>query len=118
MDNILEGRAEVDRVIYSDTDPETGFLLLPDLKWSQENTDDLYVLAIVRKKGILCLRELNASHLPLLESVYEKAKVVCMCMSVHVRMFLCVYVCLCLCMHVCVFMQLCMCLCVYICIHV
>lgn len=65
-------------MIYDDPDPETGFLLLPDLKWSQENIEDLYVLAIVRKKGILCLRELNESHLPLLENVYHKAKV-CMC---------------------------------------
>ena len=79
MYNILEGKAEAERVIYDDTDPENGFLLLPDLKWSQQNMEDLYVLAIIRKKGILCLRELNAGHLPLLENVYEQGKV---CVSV------------------------------------
>jgi len=77
VDNILEGRAEADRVIYNDEDNETGFLLLPDLKWSQENMEDLYVLAIVRKKGILCLRELDSNHLPLLENVLTKGRVSC-----------------------------------------
>ena len=89
VDNILDGKAEVDRVIYSDPNPDIGFMLLPDLKWSQENMEDLYVLAIVRKKGILCLRELNASHLPLLDNVYDQAKV-CVCV--------CVCSCVCMCM--------------------
>lgn len=88
----MEGKAEADRVIYSNPDPETGFLLLPDLKWSQENMEDLYVLAIVRKKGLLCLRELNDSHLPLLENVYDQAKV---CLSVCLSVCLCVHVMLC-----------------------
>ena len=95
MDNILEGKAEVERVIYNDPDPETGFLLLPDLKWSRENIEDLYVLAIVRKKGLLCLRELNANHLLLLENLYAQAKV-------FVCVFVCLYVCVFICLYVCV----------------
>lgn len=29
--NILQGQAEVDRVLYSDPDPQEGFVILPDL---------------------------------------------------------------------------------------
>lgn len=32
---ILEGRKEVERVLYRDEDPDEGFLILPDLKWDQ-----------------------------------------------------------------------------------
>ncbi|UIZ23144.1 hypothetical protein KXD40_003897 [Peronospora effusa] len=32
--NILEHKSETDRIIYEDTDPRNGFVLLPDFKWS------------------------------------------------------------------------------------
>ena len=83
-------------------------MLLPDLKWSQQNMDELYVLATVRKKGILCLRELNASHLPLLENVYEQGKV---CVCVRARVCVCVFACMCVCVcvHACVCVSVCVC---------
>lgn len=34
--NILEKKAEAERVIFEDTDPQLGFTLLPDLKWDQK----------------------------------------------------------------------------------
>ena len=34
--NILEGRAEQNRVVFDDPDPENGFVLVPDLKWDQK----------------------------------------------------------------------------------
>lgn len=62
-------------MIYQDNDPETGFVLLPDFKWDQKELQNLYLLAICRKKGILSLRELGRGHLPLLKNILEKGKV-------------------------------------------
>ena len=61
--------------MYSDLDPDIGFVLLPDLKWDQGELENLYMLAVVRKRGLLSLRELNAAHLPLLKNVLHKGKV-------------------------------------------
>ena len=107
MDDILAGKASTDKVIYNDKDPETGFVLLVDSRWTEEKMEDLLILAIVRKNGILCLREVNASHLALLENVYEQGKV-CVCMCVHIHV--------CVCMCVCVAVFVCLCLCV-LCTH-
>jgi m7GpppX diphosphatase len=63
--NILEGKAEQDRIIYHDKDPETGFVILPDMKWDG-NSETLYWVAISMKSSILSLRSLNTSHLDFL----------------------------------------------------
>ncbi|XP_034094418.1 m7GpppX diphosphatase isoform X2 [Gymnodraco acuticeps] len=34
--NILEKKAEADRIVFEDPDPTVGFLLLPDFKWDQK----------------------------------------------------------------------------------
>lgn len=34
--NILQKKAEVERIVYEDPDPDTGFILLPDFKWNQK----------------------------------------------------------------------------------
>lgn len=34
--NILEKKAEAERIVYEDPDPAVGFVLLPDLKWDQK----------------------------------------------------------------------------------
>jgi len=34
--NILEKKAETDRIVYEDPDPHVGFVLLPDFKWNQK----------------------------------------------------------------------------------
>lgn len=75
MFNILDGKAEVERVIYKDVDPDTGFVLVPDLKWDGKELENLYVLAIARKRGILSLRELKGEHLPLLRNILTSGKV-------------------------------------------
>ena len=71
--NVLDHKKEVERIIFEDPDPETGFILAPDLKWSGESSSDLYCLAIIRQRGLKSLRDLRASHLPLLRNVREKA---------------------------------------------
>ncbi|KAF7998131.1 hypothetical protein HCN44_009529 [Aphidius gifuensis] len=58
-----------DRVIFNDPDEETGFVMTKDLKWNDE-LSTLYMLAITRKR-IRSIRDLNASHLPLLRHIKE-----------------------------------------------
>ncbi|XP_012720154.2 m7GpppX diphosphatase [Fundulus heteroclitus] len=72
--NILEKKAEADRIVYDDPDPELGFVLLPDLKWDQKQVDDLYLIAIARQKDIKSLRDLSSEHLPLLQNIFQKGK--------------------------------------------
>ncbi|XP_011314053.1 m7GpppX diphosphatase [Fopius arisanus] len=71
VDNILNGTAELDRVIYNDKDNDTGFVLVKDLKWDDQ-IQTLYLLAITRQR-IPSIRELNATHLPLLKNIKENA---------------------------------------------
>ncbi|XP_065354915.1 m7GpppX diphosphatase [Calliphora vicina] len=71
--NILEHKQETERIVFEDSDPENGFVLLPDLKWDGRNVENLYVLAITHKRDIKSLRDLNASHLPLLRNIRLRA---------------------------------------------
>lgn len=72
--NILEKKAEVERVVFEDNDPETGFVLLPDLKWDQKQIENLYLVAIGRRREIKSLRDLDRSHLPLLRNILLKGQ--------------------------------------------
>ncbi|XP_018324631.1 m7GpppX diphosphatase [Agrilus planipennis] len=69
--NILEHKAETDRIICEDTDPEIGFVLVPDLKWNG-SVETLYLLALIKKRGIKSLRDLKQEHLPLLRNIKQK----------------------------------------------
>lgn len=73
--NILEHKSETDRVVFEDSSPEIGFILLPDLKWDTKQIEDLYLIAIVHQTGIKSLRDLNSCHLPLLKNIKEKGVV-------------------------------------------
>ncbi|XP_076758322.1 decapping enzyme, scavenger [Xylocopa sonorina] len=67
--NILEHKAEQDKVVYEDKDEKTGFILINDLKWDgQPNTLKLIALPF---QNIRSIRELNASHLPLLKNIRD-----------------------------------------------
>lgn len=69
--NILEHRKEKDRIVYEDPSDEVGFILLPDLKWDGKTLEQLYLLALVRPKGIKSLRDLTTAHLPLLRNIRQ-----------------------------------------------
>lgn len=73
--NILEGKSEQDRIIYDNKCDREGFVLLPDLKWDGLTKETLYLLAIVRQRGIKSLRDLTEEHLPLLKRVRDEGKV-------------------------------------------
>ncbi|KAJ8342503.1 hypothetical protein SKAU_G00324310 [Synaphobranchus kaupii] len=67
--NILEKKAEADRIVHEDPDPKVGFVLLPDFKWDQKQLDDLYLIAIVHRRDIKSLRDLTSEHIPLLSNI-------------------------------------------------
>mmetsp|Transcript_29873 Transcript_29873/g.76641 ORF Transcript_29873/g.76641 Transcript_29873/m.76641 type:complete len:311 (+) Transcript_29873:142-1074(+) len=67
--NILEGTKEADRVIMRDDDPLTGFTLLPDLKWDQSQTEQLYCVAIVNRRDLASIRDLRQEHMGLLSNI-------------------------------------------------
>lgn len=70
--NVLEHRKEQDRIVFEDPSDETGFILLPDLKWDGKTLEQLYLLALVRVRGIKSLRDLTGEHLPLLRNIKER----------------------------------------------
>ena len=70
VQNILDGTAEADRVIYHDHDLETGFVILPDMKWDGQS-ETLYWVAIAMQPNLLSLRSLNSTHLGFLKKLRE-----------------------------------------------
>lgn len=74
--NILFHGKEAESVIYHDKDPESGFVLLPDMKWDKVSMDALYLIAIVNRLDVASVRDLNGSHLPFLKNLNEVVKTV------------------------------------------
>uniref|UniRef100_A0A182RW85 m7GpppX diphosphatase n=1 Tax=Anopheles funestus TaxID=62324 RepID=A0A182RW85_ANOFN len=70
--NVLEHRKEKERILYEDPCNENGFILLPDLKWDGKTVEQLYLLALVRRRDIRSLRDLTPAHLPLLRNVQSR----------------------------------------------
>ncbi|XP_026719370.1 m7GpppX diphosphatase [Athene cunicularia] len=56
--NILEKKAEADRIIYENPDPSNGFVLVPDFKWNQNQV----CLLLLPLKGS-CLSEGNPEEM-------------------------------------------------------
>lgn len=72
--NILFHGAEADSVLYHDKNPEDGFVLLPDMKWDRTLMDCLYLVAIVNRKDIGSVRDLNDSHIDFLERIQSTVR--------------------------------------------
>ncbi|OBR02505.1 Scavenger mRNA decapping enzyme [Colletotrichum higginsianum IMI 349063] len=73
--NIIEGRTEVEDVIYRTelgTQGDEGFLLLPDLNWDRKTLDALHLLALVERRDIWSLRDLRKKHIPWLRHMKTK----------------------------------------------
>lgn len=71
--NILDKKAEAERLLFEDPDPETGFMLHPDLKWDQGQLTNLYCVAICHTRKVRSLRDLTAEQLPMLRNIRDKA---------------------------------------------
>lgn len=70
--NILEKKAEEDRIVYENPSHTDGFILLPDFKWDQKQMDNLYLIAICHIRTIKSLRDLSSEHLPLLNNILNE----------------------------------------------
>ena len=73
--NIIEGRKEVEDVIYRTKLGEAGdegFLLLPDLNWDRKTVEALHLLGIVERRDIWSLRDLRKKHIPWLQHMKTK----------------------------------------------
>lgn len=69
--NIIDHKKEADRIVYEDSNDDTGFILLPDLKWDGKTKETLYLIAISRRRDLRSLRDLTADHLPLLKNIRD-----------------------------------------------
>lgn len=70
MTEILAGRSEQDKILYSSSD----YIILPDMKWDLHTTDSLYLIAIARDPTLRSLRDLRGDvHLSLLTSIRQEA---------------------------------------------
>lgn len=72
--NILEHRKETEHIVLEDSCPQTGFVLLPDLKWDGKTLEALYLQAIVQRRDLKSIRDLTAAELPLLYNLRIKCK--------------------------------------------
>ncbi|KAK1671432.1 HIT-like domain-containing protein [Colletotrichum godetiae] len=73
--NIIEGRTEVEDVIYRTelgTQGDEGFLLIPDLNWDRKTMEGLHLLALVERRDIWSLRDLRKKHIPWLQHMKAK----------------------------------------------
>ncbi|KAK2118102.1 hypothetical protein P7K49_004989 [Saguinus oedipus] len=50
------------------------FVLIPDLKWNQQQLDDLYLIAISHRRGIRSLCDLTPEHLLLLRNILHQGQ--------------------------------------------
>lgn len=67
VQNILDGKAEVERTLHVDDQ----FLLGKNMLWDGIKIDTLYCLAFPKIK-IASMRDLNASHIPLLKHIMQQ----------------------------------------------
>ncbi|KAG5463158.1 MAG: scavenger mRNA decapping enzyme, partial [Olpidium bornovanus] len=66
VENILEGKAEADKVVHSVPGTDQGYVMLPDLA--------LYLTAITRDRSLRSLRDIRAEHLPLLRRIRDDVR--------------------------------------------
>ena len=75
--NILAKTAEADRLIFEDPDPESGFMLHPDMKWDGTTVANLYCVAIVHDGRLRTIRDLRGpAHADMLEGLRTKVAAV------------------------------------------
>ncbi|KAM0810503.1 putative M7GpppX diphosphatase [Seiridium cardinale] len=73
--NIIEGRKEVEDVIYRTPlgrDGDEGFLMLPNLHWDRKTIEALHLLGIVERRDLWTLRDLQKKHIPWLKHMRAK----------------------------------------------
>lgn len=74
VDNILNGKAEVERVLLTDNDANFGYTLVLDYRWDGSKLHELHALALARNPELKCLRDLRACHLPMLRMMLAEGR--------------------------------------------
>ena len=73
IDNILADKSELERRIFDNKSPQTGFIILPDYKWVDEaNLNEMYLLVIVRRQDLWSVRDLTGEHVELLKNIRKE----------------------------------------------
>jgi m7GpppX diphosphatase len=70
--NILDGITEQEDVVYRESSPDTGFLLLPDLNWDRVTQGSLHLLGLVERRDIWSVRDLTKGMVGWLRHVVGK----------------------------------------------
>ncbi|KAJ1557776.1 hypothetical protein HK096_005428 [Nowakowskiella sp. JEL0078] len=71
--NILERKSETESIVEEDSDPETGYVVLPDMKWnSTGKPDQFYLQMLINRRDLRSMRDLKGSDLPFLKSLQQK----------------------------------------------
>ncbi|KAH5441413.1 hypothetical protein HBI47_043710 [Parastagonospora nodorum] len=70
--NIIEGRTEQEDVMYRESDPSKGFLLLPDLNWDRKTIGALHLLGLVERRDIWSVRDLKKGNVEWLKHMKNK----------------------------------------------
>lgn len=71
--NILDGKAEKEKVLYNDPDPVNGFVIVLDFKWTGEDSKLLHCLGLPKRKDLRSIRDLTKEHVSLLKAMKLKA---------------------------------------------
>ncbi|KAL7059771.1 hypothetical protein AAHC03_013023 [Spirometra sp. Aus1] len=74
VDNVLNGTAEVDKVLFTDPDESLGFTFAIDFRWDERQLNELHCLALARSASLTCLRDLRACHLPMLKKMLSEGR--------------------------------------------
>lgn len=70
IDNIIRDESELERRIIDKKCSETGYIILPDYKWTDEtNLTGLYLLVIPRRNDLWSVRDLTSEHLKILKDI-------------------------------------------------
>lgn len=69
--NIFAGLKEADRVLFMDPHPSQGFVIVPDTKMDLSDPTSIYLQCILRDESLRSVRDLRATHLPLLARARE-----------------------------------------------
>ncbi|XP_044598345.1 m7GpppX diphosphatase-like [Cotesia glomerata] len=68
---ILNGESEQEQTLYIDNDQSTGYVLVKDSKWQNEEISKMHFLAFTKQK-LMTIRDLNETHLPLLKKIKKE----------------------------------------------
>ncbi|XP_065315136.1 m7GpppX diphosphatase-like [Gordionus sp. m RMFG-2023] len=74
--NVLDGKSESESIVYRSPEIENGFILAHDYKWDGQDINNLHLLAIPYMKGLKSIRDLNHSHLLLLQNFRDCINVI------------------------------------------